>query len=199
MCRRDGGYSRAAPTVRTPPPPPPLLLRRLLLLLRVGRSQYRTALRTPLVVRLWPLDVGDTPHARSPSPSSEAHLSPSRLCARAACTWPRPACAPQSAVRTGGAPRRRQAVRSSVRSTGLHTCSESRDAACALERHTIFLTKCGARHARARGPPEQRPTPPLVHRPPRVGGEPTPSSGSLTHSQAKPRSDRRSCLKETLR
>ena len=44
-----------------------------------------------------------------------------------------------TAVRTGGAPRRRQAVRSSVRSTGLHTCSESRDAACALERHTPIL------------------------------------------------------------
>lgn len=158
MCRPDGGYSRAAPTVRTPPPPPPLLLRRLLLLLRVGRSQYRTALRTPLVVRLWPLDVGDTPHARSPSPSSEAHFSPSRLCARAACTWPRPACAPQSAVRTGGAPRRRQAVRSSVRSTGLHTCSESRDAACALERHTPILDNFDFfdKMWRARGP-EQTP------------------------------------------
>ena len=168
LCRPDGGYSRAAPTVRTPPPPPPLLLRRLLLLLRVGRSQYRTALRTPLVVRLWPLDVGDTPHARSPSPSSEAHFSPSRLCARAACTWPRPACAPQSALagRPGGG---RPCARLSARPVFILVARESRDAACALERHTPILDNFDFFDKMWRAP-RATPTPPLVHRPPREGG-----------------------------
>lgn len=122
------------------------------------------------------------------SPFSLSSLCPCRMhmAAPRVCT----------AVRTGGAPRR-QAVRSSVRSTGLHTCSESRDAACALERHTPildnfdFFDKMRAR-ARARRPAQRL----LSFTDPPIWGEPTPSSGSLTHSQAKPRSDRRCCLKE---